>query len=116
MKPRLLIVVTEDPRTSRRPAEAVRIAAGVSAWQRVEVTLFLRGPAVRALGEFANELADGENFERYLPVFAEHHRPIFAQQGAAELAELGETPVKFQLATEVQLAALAAGSNCVLCF
>ena len=116
MKPRLLIVVTEDPRTSRRPAEAARIAAGVAAWQRVEVTLFLHGPAVHALGEFANELADGENFERYLPLFTEHHRPIFAQQGASELAELGQPPVKFQLATEHQLAALAAGSDCVLRF
>lgn len=116
MKPRLLIVVTEDPRRSKRPAEAVRIAAGVAAWDRVETTLFLRGPAVLALGEFAGELADGENFERFLPLLAEHGRPIFAQEGALELSELGETPVQFQLATDGKLASLAAGSDCVLRF
>ena len=48
MKPRLLLIVTTDPRISPRPAEAVRIAAGVGAWQKIDVTLYLRDAAVLA--------------------------------------------------------------------
>ena len=40
MKPRVLFIVTGDPRTSPRPAEAVRIAAGVVAWKRADIAVY----------------------------------------------------------------------------
>jgi hypothetical protein len=66
-----LFIVTSDPRTSHRPAEAIRIAAGVAAWKKVAVHLYLRGAAVKCLDEFADELVQGNNIERYLPTLAE---------------------------------------------
>lgn len=116
MKPSVLIVVTSDPRTSPRPAEAVRIAAGVGAWQKVEATLYLRDAAVLALGEDAEELVDGESYTRYLPLVAESGRNLFAQRGAPALNDLGEAPSKFATIDDTQLAALIAASTCVLRF
>jgi hypothetical protein len=116
MNPRVLILVTEDPRTSARPAEAIRIAAGVGTWKRADVTLYLRGPAVLALGEWVDELVDEDNFTRYLPIVGEFGRPIRVQRGAAELGELGETALPFEEIDDTQLAALAADSNYVLHF
>lgn len=62
-----LFVIASDPRTSHRPAEAVRIVAGVGAWKKVDVSLYLHGEAARILDETAGDFVDEEHFERYLP-------------------------------------------------
>jgi hypothetical protein len=111
-----LFVVGGDPRVSPRPAEAVRIAAGVSVWKKVTVTVFLSGPAVLALGEFADELVDADNFTRYLPVLTEAGGRVLAEEGARELAELGSSAVAFRVISMAQLADLAAASRYVLRF
>jgi sulfur relay (sulfurtransferase) DsrF/TusC family protein len=116
MKPRVLFVVTGDPRTSPRPAEAVRIAAGVGAWEKVEATLYLRDAAVLALGENAEELVEGESYVRYLPLLAESGRNLYAQSGAAALKDLGAAPLKFATIDDTQLADLVAASTNVLRF
>lgn len=116
MKPRVLFLVTGDPRISPRPAEAVRIAAGVGAWGKVEVSLHLRDAAVLALGEFAGELVDGDHFERYLPLVAESGRAISVPRDAPLLRELGQPAVPFDPIDDSQLAALAAASRSVIRF
>jgi len=63
-----LFVIVSDPRTSHRPAEAVRIAAGVAAWKKVDVSLYLHGDAARILDESAGDFVDEEHIERYLPM------------------------------------------------
>lgn len=114
--PKVLIIVTGDPRNSPRPAEAIRIAAGVGAWKKVDITLYLRDAAVLALSEFADELVDEDNFTRYLPIVAEAGRPIYVQKGSPQLAELGEPALKFQEISDDDLAKLAAQSTCVARF
>jgi hypothetical protein len=116
MKPRALIIVTSDPRTSARPAEAVRIAAGVGTWQKVETTLYLRDTAVLALSESAEDLVDGESYVRYLPLVAESGRNLYAQAGAAALDDLGEARLMFTPIDDGQLADLIANSTNVLRF
>ena len=107
-------MVTNDPRTSARPAEAIRIAAGVGTWKKADVTLYLRGPAVLALSEFADELVDEDNFNRYLPIVGEFGHPVYVQGGAAELRELGEAPVKFAEISDTELAGLVGRATNVL--
>lgn len=116
MNPGVLLLVTSDPRTSARPAEAIRLAAGVGTWQKADVTLYLRGPAVLALGEWVDELVDEDNFSRYLPLVAELGRPLYVQRGAAELAGLGETIFTFEAIDDSQLAGLVAQARYVFRF
>lgn len=116
MKPSALFIITGDPRTSAKPAEAIRIAAGVGTWKKADITVYLRGPAVLALGEFVDELIDEDNFSRYLPIVGEFGRPIYVQQGAAELRELGEPSLAFESIDDTRLAQLAAAANHVLRF
>jgi len=116
LKRRVLIIVTSDPRISARPAEAVRIAAGVGAWEKVNVVLYLRGAAVLALGEHAEELVDGDHFVGYLPLAAEGDRRVWAQRDSPLLAELGEARITFETMDDGQLAQLAADSDCVVRF
>ena len=108
MKPSILFIITSDPRTSPRPAEAIRIAAGVGTWKKVDVSVYLRDAAVLALSEFADEFVDEENYTRYFPIIGEFGRPIYVQREAPLLAELGEATLPFQEVSDVELAALVA--------
>ena len=108
MNPSILFIITSDPRKSPRPAEAIRIAAGVGAWKKTDVSVYLRDAAVLALSEFADEFVDEENYTRYFPIVAEFGRPVYVQRGAPLLAELGETSLRFQEISDAELASLAA--------
>jgi hypothetical protein len=114
--PTVLFIVSGDPRTSPRPAEAIRIAAGVGAWKKANITLYLRDVAVLALSEFADELVDEDNYTRYLPIVAEFGRPIYVQKNAAHLSELGEPAFPFKEISDDDLAAIAANSTYVVRF
>ena len=116
MKPSLLIIVESDPRSSPRPAEAIRIAAGVGAWKKADITLCLRGPAVLALGEYADDLVDEDNFVRYLPILREWGRPVLVQRREPLLGALGEAVLPFQAVGDAELAQLAGKHTCVLRF
>ena len=116
MIPRVLLIIDSDPRSSPRPAEAIRIAAGLGAWGKVHLTVYLHGPAVAALGNDAEELQDGENYPRYLPVLAEHGHGLRVEAGAALPQELSEAGQKFTSLEGAELAALAATCACLLRF
>jgi hypothetical protein len=111
-----LFIVTSDPRASHRAAEAIRIAAGVAAWKRVKVRVYLRAAAVLALSESTGGLADEDNYRQYLPVLGEVSEPIYVQEGESLLNGLGQASVKYQSIDDRALAALAAESSWVLRF
>lgn len=114
--PKVLFIISGDPRKSPRPAEAIRIAAGVGTWKKADITVYLRGAAVLALSEYADEFIDEDNYTRYLPIVQEFGRPIYAQKAAPLLREIGESIFCFEEITDAQLANMAAQSNSVLHF
>ena len=116
MKPRILFLVTGDPRTSPRPAEAVRIAAGVAVWQKADITVYLRAEAIRALGEAADALVDGENFARCWPLLTAAGRAIYVQAGAAALRDTTPATMPLTEISDAQLAELVARQTSVLRF
>ncbi len=116
MTPRVLFIITSDPRTSGKPAEAIRIAAGVSAWKKTEVSVYLRDAAVLALGEDTSDLVNEDNYTRYLPMLAELQRPLYVQKNNSALSNLGESPIKIEPMSDTDLAALAAEHEYVLRF
>jgi hypothetical protein len=59
-----LVVISEDPRTSHRANEAMRIALGVVAGEN-EVDVVLVGPAVHLLDADTDDLVDGDDVARY---------------------------------------------------
>lgn len=101
---RMLVVISTDPRTSPRPAEAIRIAAGVGAWKKAEVSLLLRGPAGYCLAEEVDDFKDEDNFTRYLPIIAEWKRPIYVESTFDDSEVLEYSPWKFEKVDEAQIA------------
>lgn len=116
MKPTALFIITSDPRKDGRTAEAIRIAAGVGTWKKVDVTVYLRDAAVLALSEYPDELVDEDHFTRYFPIVGEFGRPIYVQRGAALLAEVGQATLPYEEISDNQLAELCARQLYVLRF
>ena len=84
MGKRVLFIIDSDPRSSHRPAEAVRIAAGIAVWKQVEVSLYFRGPAQLALTEEAETLVNGDHFTRFLPLLREADAPLLSSEQTTE--------------------------------
>jgi sulfur relay (sulfurtransferase) DsrF/TusC family protein len=116
MTPRVLFIITNDPRKSGKAAEAIRIAAGVSAWKKTEISIYLRDAAVLALAEDTSDLLNEDNFSRYLPMLAETKNPVYVQKGNALLSDLGECSLKLKSLSDAELAKLAATQDYVLRF
>jgi hypothetical protein len=85
-----LFVIASDPRKSHRPAEAIRIAAGVGAWKKVDVSVYLYGEAVRILDDATGDFVDEEHFTRYLPMLQESAGKIYAHKDDAEFARVAK--------------------------
>jgi hypothetical protein len=116
MKRRLLFMVDSNPRQSGRVAEAVRIAAGVGVWQKVGVAVYLRGEAVLALGEPSEPLVDEDDLTRYWSILGKAGQPVYVQQNATGLPEIGVAALPFIEISDAQLAILALEYHCVLRF
>jgi hypothetical protein len=113
---RSLFIIQSDPRTSHRPAEAIRIAAGVGTWKKADISIYLAGPAVLALGEYVDELVDEDNFTRYFPIVKDFKNPVYVEKGNSFLNELGDSPFKYKELDTHELAALCLEQNSVLNF
>lgn len=116
MRHKVLFIIGSDPRTDARPAEAIRVAAGVGAWKKVGVTVYLRGPAVLALAEFPDEWVDADNYENYLPLLGGLDSPVCVAKGEPLLAELGEPRLPFKEIDDAALAQLCAAQDSVMRF
>lgn len=101
----VLILIDCDPRVDRRGAEAVRVGAGVGAWKKVRINLYLRGPAILALDEFAEDYPDGLHFAEYLPAFTQHGGTIYVEAGSPFLREI-TTTLQFEEVDAAELSAL----------
>lgn len=106
--PSTLVLIETDPRSSARPAEGIRIAAGIGAWKKTDVTLLLRGPAGYSLQEYADELVDEDNFVRYLPLVADSPRPIYVENSFTDIRALEGSAFKYEMISPERTAELIA--------
>jgi hypothetical protein len=118
MKRRLLFLIETDPRLSPRPAEAVRIAAGLAPWPKIQLLIYLRGPAVGLLSEAAEDWPDGDHYAQYLPLLASRHFAFWIQSTVPISGGTTDNPYGFELdpIDDPQLAARAATCHALLRF
>ena len=80
MSKRVVVVISDDPRSTARPVEALRIALGLCAGDH-DTTVVLLGPASRLLMEDTEEIVDAEILEKYLPSFKHLSVPFIVESG-----------------------------------
>ena len=82
----LLCVITSDPRTNGRPAEAIRIVAGLASWKELALSIYLAGPAALVLADQARDFVDGDSYARYLPLIGQAETPFWVDEENSWLA------------------------------
>lgn len=80
MSKRIAVVISEDPFTTARPVEALRITLGLCAGDH-ETTVVLLGPASRLLMTETEEIMDIDILEKYLPSFKHLSVPFIVEPG-----------------------------------
>lgn len=80
MSKRVAVVISDDPRSTARPVEALRIALGLCAGDH-DTTVVLLGSASRLLMEDTEEIVDAEILEKYLPSFKHLAVPFIVETG-----------------------------------
>ncbi|MDD2706829.1 MAG: DsrE family protein [Verrucomicrobiae bacterium] len=112
--PKTLVIVSEDPMQSRLPAEAIRIAAGISAWKKTEVTLLLRGPSFLILSSDTDDFVDADHYPHYLPIIRDWPAPVLLAPEA--LPPPPDPTLKHRQITAKEEADLRANSHCLIPF
>lgn len=115
-RPSVLFVITGDPESSHRPAEAIRIAAALTAWKKAKVTVYLHDAAMLAMCEWRWDLVDGDFFESYLPTLDQLGADVFVQKGSSRLGELDGCRFAFEEMDEGQLAECSARATNLIRF
>lgn len=73
-----MIIISGDPRRSHRPAEAVRVAAGLAEIGMIPIRVCFRSAAGLILSQAPNEFIDGDVIEKYLPKLDKCAKGIYA--------------------------------------
>ena len=81
MAKKIAVVIREDPRTTHRPVEALRIALGLVAGTH-DTTVVLLNDAIRLLSDDLDDVVDMEILEKYLPSIEHLEIPFILQSDA----------------------------------
>ncbi len=113
MAKKIAVVIQEDPRTTHRPVEALRIALGLVAGSHM-ATVILLGEAVRLLTADTDDIIDIDILEKYLPSIEQLDIPFILPQ-VFDLSLLsGDFSVRCE--SEDTVAAVLRSMDCTLVF
>jgi sulfur relay (sulfurtransferase) DsrF/TusC family protein len=101
MSKRIAVVISEDPRTTARPVEALRIALGLCAGDH-ETTVILLGHAPLLFMKDTEEIIDVDILEKYLPSFKHLSVPFIVEPETAVSAWTNNFSVLTQTADEIR--------------
>jgi len=83
MSQNLVVLLREDPMTTGRPVEGLRIALGLSTGNS-PLTIVLLGKARILLTEDALDVVDADILEKYLPAIQDLKIPLVIPKGSSE--------------------------------
>ncbi len=78
-----VVLLREDPMTTGRPVEGLRIALGLSTGNS-PLTIILLGKARILLTEDALDVVDADILEKYLPAIQDLNIPLLVPKGSSE--------------------------------
>ena len=101
MAKRIAVVISEDPTTTHRPVEALRIALGLCAGDH-ETTVLLLGKSSMLLTDDIDDVIDVDILEKYRPSFAQLSVPFMLASGSSMNNILGQFSVTHKTPQEIR--------------
>ena len=115
-KPKLLVIIDSDPRTSPRPAEALRMAGGIGVWDQVTVNVCLRHEASWAHAQDISSLTGSRMFKQFIPMVRESGGAVYIQSTDDSCMCIDADTLMNRNIKDEKLAKIAAESDYVLRF
>jgi len=113
--PKIVFLIRSNPCESHRPAEAIRIAAGLGVGKN-PIKILLSGEAPRVLSSEEEDLIDIEIIEKFLPFVEEMGIPFYVDEDSPGQAALKKSPYHFLTISAEESSELLAGGHYVLVF
>jgi len=114
MPKQLVVLIREDPTTSHRASEAIRIALGLSTGPN-PISIILLNNARQLVSDDAYDLSEGEILEKHLPVIKNLEIPIILPLGSREAFAIDEE-FTIQESSPSQMASILEQADRVLAF
>lgn len=115
MTAKLILLIRSNPDNSHRPAEAIRIAAGLGIGEN-PLKIILTGESPRILSPDEEDLVDLEILEKFLPMINEWNIPIYVDKMSLNNINLNNSPYKYRVADNNETSELIAGGHYVFVF
>lgn len=115
MAAKLVIIIRSNPNESNRPAEAIRIAAGLGIGKN-PLKIILSGESPRILSADEDDLMDIDIIEKFLPMIEEWNIPIYVDKITLNNIDLKNSPYKYRTVDKEETSELIAGGHYVMVF
>ncbi len=115
MAPKIVFLIRSNPEKSHRPAEAIRIAAGLGIGKN-PLKIILSGESPRILSDDEEDLVDIEIIEKFLPLIKEWNIPLYVDKDSLAHIDLKNSPYDFRAVGPEESSELLAGGHYVFVF
>lgn len=115
MAAKIIFLIRSNPCESHRPAEAIRIAAGLGIGKN-PVKVILSGESPRMLSYDEDDLVDLHIIEKFLPVLKEWDIPFYIDKDSMANIDLKQSPYNFRVIDTEETSEILAGGNYVFLF
>lgn len=115
MAVKLVMLIRSNPEISARPAEAIRIAAGLGIGKN-PLKIILCGESIRILSPVEDDLKDIDIIEKFLPMIEEWKIPVYVDKMSLNNINLNKCPYKYHRVDNEEISEIIAGGHYIMVF
>jgi len=112
---KIIFLIRSSPYESHKPAEAIRIAAGLGTGNN-SIKVILSGESVRILSQDEDDLEDIDIIEKFLPIIKDWEIPLYVDRDSMGGIDLKKSPYSFRTVDNEEVAEILAGGHSIFVF
>ncbi|MCC6544258.1 MAG: hypothetical protein IT392_07115 [Nitrospirae bacterium] len=112
---KIIFLIRSRPSESHKPAEAIRIAAGLGTGNN-SIKIILSGESVRILSPDEDDLEDIDIIEKFLPIIKDWEIPLYVDSGALAAIDLKSSPYAYRTVDNDEMSEILAGGHSIFVF
>jgi len=112
---KIIFLIRTNPLNSHRPAEAIRIAAGLGMGEN-SVEIIFSGESPRVMSPDEDDSIDIDIIEKFLPILKEWDIPMYVDKGSLAHIDLKSNQYNFRAIDAEETSEILAGGHSVFVF
>ncbi len=112
---KIVFLIRSDPFESRKPAEAIRMAAGLGTGNNA-IKVILSGESIRILSHDEEDLEDMDIIEKFLPIIKDWEIPLYVDKVSLAGKNLQKSDYVFRIVDNEEMSEILAGGHSVFVF